>query len=807
MSKLSTDPLPFVAALPADSSRTVPLAFGPAPLVRLLAEGDSWFAYPSAGPFSGPPNLISWLRRDHKLGIDNVSSNGDEVVAMLSGDAKFKLLERLAREPYDGLLFSGGGNDIVGRYDFAFFLRPKFGSTLSGTALIDEVRFGRRLQQIEAAYQDLIDLTGEFGSNRGLPIITHTYDLAYPSNQGTEILGWDLVDPWMKPYLELRGIHDEAEQIQIVHAMLSQFGALLRELERRNPSRLHVVNTQGTLGRQHWRDEIHASSAGYKLLAEKMRARLYQVFANKMGAAGVGMLPLMAGPVLVEEAPNAGLLTRLAAVEAQVDRLRGSPPARDSAPAYVRVASLGSGQPGLDEQQSGHHANWLSVRINPDSPSAGVAHVLGSMHAAQPMGMPLGVPLVATGAMDPIMALHALGLIKQIVPCSAGQLADPTLPMSTAMAFASTTAENALRRSANNHLIELTEPRAGEIKAELERDPRVSRVQRVPIRELILPAFAPPASAELVAPWQFAKIGWTRRSKTAVKVAVLDTGIDPDHPAFVGLRMKYIHEYGTFGSPGDRDVVGHGTHVAGTIFAKLASKRKDHHGLIDCELHAYKIFDDEPVLISRGQNAYYSVVVNPGYFTRALAQCLSDGIQVINLSIGGGVANEAEQDLLEDLQDAGIAIVAAMGNDNSAAPSYPAAYPGVIAVGASDEEDRRSTFSNRGPHISLIAPGGNILSTVPNYEGTSYWLADRTTAGWRRGAAQPRSRDYASWSGTSMATPHVTAAVALLKQRYPQLSLDDIRKKLQQACDPVPGMNTDAFTVEFGHGRLNWSKL
>jgi len=135
-------------------------------------------------------------------------------------------------------------------------------------------------------------------------------------------------------------------------------------------------------------------------------------------------------------------------------------------------------------------------------------------------------------------------------------------------------------------------------------------------------------------------------------------------------------------------------------------------------------------------------------------------------------------------------MVAAMGNEylEGNPTEFPAAYPTVLAVGAVDEADRRAPFSCTGKHIGLVAPGVNILSTVPHQL-----------------AAFAKATDYDSWPGTSMAAPHVAGAAALLyaKQTKSKPAAAAIVKTLTDNAKKLPGMNKAAFTNEYGAGLLD----
>jgi subtilisin family serine protease len=261
------------------------------------------------------------------------------------------------------------------------------------------------------------------------------------------------------------------------------------------------------------------------------------------------------------------------------------------------------------------------------------------------------------------------------------------------------------------------------------------------------------------------------KEASTVLVAVVDSGVDDHHPDLA----KSIAHYVNFLAPAedDRDYRGHGTHVAG-IIAAVINNNVGIAGLCKARIAAIKA-------LPRAGGEW-----NATAYYRALAHPIELGARVVNLSLGGG-EDPGERDVILDLLDAGIVVVAAMGNEfeEGNPTSYPAAYRGVIAVGASDEVDRRASFSCTGKHIALVAPGERILSTVPHYKSE---LADTTM--------------YDSWPGTSMATPHVAAAAALILAKNPKLKPADVRKKLCSSADKVQWQKKQPDS-EYGHGRLN----
>jgi subtilisin family serine protease len=254
---------------------------------------------------------------------------------------------------------------------------------------------------------------------------------------------------------------------------------------------------------------------------------------------------------------------------------------------------------------------------------------------------------------------------------------------------------------------------------------------------------------------------------SSLVVAVVDSGIDRSHPDLKGA----IKEYRNFlKGEGDRDSIGHGTHVSGIIAAGYRNGLGI-AGVCGARILALKALphDDDDWSAA----SYY----------QALRYVIGRAC-VVNLSLGGE-KDQAEIDVLHDVINAGVVVVAAMGNEYEEGNpvEYPAAMPGVCAVGATDHLDRRASFSNTGKHISLVAPGVQILSTTPTYK---YDEPDR---------------NYAAWDGTSMAAPHVAAAAALVLARHPGSTPAQVIKRLTSSADRVAGRKKA--DSSYGAGRLN----
>ena len=248
-----------------------------------------------------------------------------------------------------------------------------------------------------------------------------------------------------------------------------------------------------------------------------------------------------------------------------------------------------------------------------------------------------------------------------------------------------------------------------------------------------------------------------------VTIAVIDSGVDSDHPDLLGI---FIEEKNFTHGP-LKDTAGHGTHVSG-ILGAITNNGTGISGL--CQS---KRLISIKALNPYNARGYYEAV-------RFAGDC---DAQIINMSLAGG-HDPTEEILLKRAMDRGAIVVAAMGNDGSTRPSYPAATQGVIAIGATNETDDLASFSNRGRHIHLVAPGENILSTVPTYPAQ---MAER--------------ENYDAWPGTSMAAPFVAATVALMLAKNSELTSRQVGDALKKGADKVAGLKR--FSTRFGHGRLN----
>ncbi|WP_348730117.1 S8 family serine peptidase [Rheinheimera texasensis] len=263
-----------------------------------------------------------------------------------------------------------------------------------------------------------------------------------------------------------------------------------------------------------------------------------------------------------------------------------------------------------------------------------------------------------------------------------------------------------------------------------------------------------------------------------VKIAVLDTGIDYNHPALggcLGASCKVILGKNTLVNSGDvTDVHGHGTHVA----AIAAGKAEAGNGVAPgAKIIAVKVLNDSGYGYDSSIIAGLEYAVDPDG-----NPATDDGADVINMSLGGpGNAQSPISKAAEKAVQAGVTVVVAAGNSyDYLTIGSPAAAPSVITVANTQRDDRVNYSSSRGP-----LEGANYLKPEIAAPGTDIEAA-------KSGGGLTRK------TGTSMAAPHVAGAAALLLQGRPALTPLQVKRYLMQSADLIHGN-----PAETGSGRLN----
>jgi hypothetical protein len=258
--------------------------------------------------------------------------------------------------------------------------------------------------------------------------------------------------------------------------------------------------------------------------------------------------------------------------------------------------------------------------------------------------------------------------------------------------------------------------------------------------------------------------GWNiSKGSEAVRVAVVDTGVDLDHPDLVQNLADGVNIVNPDLPP--EDDVGHGTHVAGVIAATVNNAE----GVAG--MSWYNKVMPVKVLDETGAGSTYSVA-------QGIIWATDNGARVINLSLGNYVDAEFLHDAIRYAYDRDVVLIAAAGNDNTETPGYPAAYPEVFAVAATDAGNQKAVFSNYGDYIDAAAPGENIAST---YAGSQ----------------------YAALSGTSMASPHAAALAAMIRSVNPDLTNEEVMEIMRTTVADLGPAGRDKY---YGYGLIDVKK-
>ncbi|MDR1841687.1 MAG: S8 family serine peptidase [Holophagales bacterium] len=262
-------------------------------------------------------------------------------------------------------------------------------------------------------------------------------------------------------------------------------------------------------------------------------------------------------------------------------------------------------------------------------------------------------------------------------------------------------------------------------------------------------------------------------------LATVDGSIPLDSPRIMALLpdMTKPYEGVTYYST---DHEAHGTHTSGTMVAKGNNGVGIAGVCWNAELIHYKSF-------SSSGNAYNWTVLGSIWHLARWKEANNYTATIpVNCSIGGPYASQFEIDMIAHGLKNGIILVASSGNNGQRMVNYPAAYSGVITVGATTGADKLVNFSDWGPHLSVVAPGSEIYSTVHTTTNTT--VLDENSA-------------YDVYDGTSMAAPHVTGLIGYMLNFNPNLRPDQIKTLIEQNADYIDGQT--GFSEKTGWGRIN----
>ncbi|WP_018987758.1 S8 family serine peptidase [Aromatoleum toluclasticum] len=270
-----------------------------------------------------------------------------------------------------------------------------------------------------------------------------------------------------------------------------------------------------------------------------------------------------------------------------------------------------------------------------------------------------------------------------------------------------------------------------------------------------------------------------------IRIAILDSGVECTH---VDLLGKCVEQRNFTNSSTPADLIGHGTHVAGIAAANTNNGVGTAGVGWAAKIGSLKVCHEYP-----SESFPLIGMCDLADSVAGLIYAADHGYRVANMSYGSDPdpysPSQAEADAIRYAWNKGVVLVAAAGNDYADTPIYPAAFPEVIAVAATDRHDNLAFFSTFGKSwVSVAAPGHNILSTFPNSacglpaddkEGCYNWL-----------------------SGTSMASPHVAGVAALVLAHTPGLTNAQARGYIENNADTTGALGQN-FGAWVQHGRVN----
>jgi hypothetical protein len=259
----------------------------------------------------------------------------------------------------------------------------------------------------------------------------------------------------------------------------------------------------------------------------------------------------------------------------------------------------------------------------------------------------------------------------------------------------------------------------------------------------------------------------TMAGKNKVRVAVVDSGVDSKHPE---LKNKIVVNKNAMnplkkGLPDE-----HGTHVAGIISAEKGNGIGGYGIAPNAEIVSIDVFNR-------------SMFVTDYTIAEGVLEAIRQKVDVINMSLGMYHPSPILKDAIQKALEAGIVVVAAAGNDGAAIANYPASFDGVISVGALDQDNQLAVFSTYGPSVDVVAPGQDVYSTVYDFD---------------------KGSSFVNMSGTSMSSPVVAGAVALLLSKHPNLTPYQVNYVLNKTAKDL---GEKGYDQKYGFGMIDLEKL
>jgi subtilisin family serine protease len=311
----------------------------------------------------------------------------------------------------------------------------------------------------------------------------------------------------------------------------------------------------------------------------------------------------------------------------------------------------------------------------------------------------------------------------------------------------------------------------------------LERLEALPLVEFIEPVMRrqlheTPDDPRYVYQWHFHMLdmerAWEITDGSDVVVAVIDTGVSAGEDGFLDLLPGYDYiDY----DDDPADEAGHGSHVAGTI----AQSTRNGLGVAGMAPGAAIL----PIRVCTADNCPSLSVA------RGIEFAVDNGAQVINMSLGGPIGSSTEMRAVNYALDAGVVVVASSGNDGfTDAVGYPAAFDGVIAVGAVDSNYEITSYSNQGEALDIVAPGG-VQFVDNNGDGVADGVLQETFYGSQWG--------YYPMHGTSMASPHVAGLAALLIAN----GLTDGEEVFKAITTTASDLGDEGWDTVYGHGLIH----